>query len=333
MYSFLRILFHNRPIHFRKTPKLGIYLFLKLALSPLELLENIWHGSKIRKHKIVKSPIFIIGHWRSGTTFLHQILSKDPGKSFLNFYQAVYPGCFILTEPLLKPFLQKLAFFLKLEIPYFNKIPFDWNFPCEEDTALLNLNSESSAYWAYLYPKSAIRWFSKTIFFKFHTDEEKWKKHYFALIKKISYYNDGKQLILKSPPNTGRIKQILQLFPEAKFIYLQRDPEEVFHSHQKLWQTNNKYFALQFISDREIKNTILETYKNLTYSFHTHKHLIQKENIYELHYDSLKNNTKEEIENLYKHLKLDNYINAKSYLNNFISGLKYQTFRYDIIIP
>ncbi|MDQ3566024.1 MAG: sulfotransferase [Pseudomonadota bacterium] len=44
-------------------------------------------------------PLFILGHWRSGTTLLHNLLTRDTGQfAYANTYQAVNPRTFLSTE-------------------------------------------------------------------------------------------------------------------------------------------------------------------------------------------------------------------------------------------
>ena len=47
-----------------------------LALAPAAA-ESLIYRKRIRETKIEKDPIFILGHWRSGTTYLQNVLSRD----------------------------------------------------------------------------------------------------------------------------------------------------------------------------------------------------------------------------------------------------------------
>ena len=48
---------------------------------------------------------------------------------------------------------------------------------------------------------------------------------------KISLWNTGgTQYLSKNPPHTGHVKALVDLFPNAKFIYLMRNPYTVFES-------------------------------------------------------------------------------------------------------
>lgn len=37
----------------------------------------------------VPSPVFVLGHWRSGTTFLHNLLAYDPRWAFPTLYEVL----------------------------------------------------------------------------------------------------------------------------------------------------------------------------------------------------------------------------------------------------
>src|SRR5437899_1807668 len=46
----------------------------------------------------VQPPIFILGHWRSGTTHLHQLMAEDKRFAFPNTFQVTFPHTFLSTE-------------------------------------------------------------------------------------------------------------------------------------------------------------------------------------------------------------------------------------------
>jgi len=66
---------------------------------------------------------------------------------------------------------------------------------------------------------------------------DRWKTTYDYFLKKISYKNNGKPILLKSLVNTAKIKQILDLYPNAKFIHIHRNPYDVYFSTWKLYKS------------------------------------------------------------------------------------------------
>ncbi|GAH11808.1 unnamed protein product, partial [marine sediment metagenome] len=51
-------------------------------------------------------------------------------------------------------------------------------------------------------------------------------KYYFTdyVIKKLYYKNGDKLLILKDPIDTANIDLLIELYPNAKFVHIIRDP-------------------------------------------------------------------------------------------------------------
>ena len=61
------------------------------------LLQQLFFGSKIRKHEIKNPPVFIVGHWRSGTTFLHDLMATDKAITYPSTLQTMLPNQFMVT--------------------------------------------------------------------------------------------------------------------------------------------------------------------------------------------------------------------------------------------
>ncbi|HVH93399.1 MAG TPA: sulfotransferase, partial [Nocardioidaceae bacterium] len=59
--------------------------------------ENRVYGPEISGTPI-KPPVFILGHWRTGTTHLHNLLALDAQLAYPNFYQVLNPHTFLSTE-------------------------------------------------------------------------------------------------------------------------------------------------------------------------------------------------------------------------------------------
>ena len=108
---------------------------------------------------------------------------------------------------------------------------------------------------------------------------QKWKDSYLYLVKKISLANQRKPLVLKSPPNTARIKQLLSLFPNAKFVYISRNPVQVYASSKRLWEMIIKKYALGNYSAINLQQIILETYSKSMNNYMKDKLLIPQDKI------------------------------------------------------
>ncbi|WP_242117810.1 sulfotransferase family protein [Aestuariivivens sediminicola] len=316
----------------RKISHLIHYIFLRLTSIPLNLVESLIYSRKISKHRIIHPPIFILGHWRTGTSFLHQLLIQDKRFGYLNYYQVIFFGSFLWTERFLKPILQFVAVTLKLKVPFFNNAPFDWDLPCEEDTALLNKNGNNSSYLAYLFPKHAKYWFNRNMLMADCSEEQinNWSRCYLNLLKKISYKNRGRQLLLKTPPNLARVPLLIKFFPNAKFIFIDRHPKEVFRSHLKLWQSNIDHFSLQSVAEHELRDLILGTYDKMMAKFEKDKEIIKSSHFMEIIYDELTEHPVQIINTIYSKLKLSDFEQLREVFESYVeNNSSYKPFTYN----
>ncbi len=328
----LNIIILNLPIPLSRVPRLLFYLLINLFSLPFKWMENLVFGRKIRKQEIHTSPVFILGHWRSGTTFLHGLLSQDRQFGYVNFYNAIFPTSFLWTENRMKPLLNKLAKYKGLKIPYFNNVEFDFDYPCEEDTALLNMNSRQSAYWAYSFPEKALSLFSKTMYFTGVDSkrESDFTADYLYFLKKISYKYKGKRLLLKSPPNTARIKLLLKLFPDAKFIHISRNPVELYYSHRKLWEQNMRQFSLQKIDSAQLDIVIIQTMRNVLKQYQEDKNILDRGNLYEISYDRLKSDPMAVLKEVYGNLGLPGFSAVENNFKDYLEkSQSYKTYAYE----
>ena len=67
-------------------------------------------------------------------------------------------------------------------------------------------------------------------------DKKKWADAYMWFYRRLSLKHGGKPLVMKTPANAARLKLLTKLFPDARYIYLSRNPLKVFPSTVKLWR-------------------------------------------------------------------------------------------------
>jgi hypothetical protein len=113
---------------------LGITI-VSLFNSVLWLVQTALLGRRIERSKMEHPPIFIIGHWRSGTTYLHELLVLDDRFAYPTTYECFAPSHFLISNWL-------VARYMKFLLP--QKRPMDnmaagWHLPQEDEFALCNL--------------------------------------------------------------------------------------------------------------------------------------------------------------------------------------------------
>lgn len=322
-----KILYRNKfAIHPFFIPKV-IFITCAIVLGiPFRWYERTKFKNKIASQRI-KNPVFIIGHPRSGTTFIHYLMSKDPQFAFCTTTQAILPHVFITGSGLLSPFIKKA---LPDKRPMDN-LKMGSEMPKEEEFALVSFGPESMI-GGFYFPQNYAPLFKKEVLFQNNlTGEIKWKKNFDYFLKKLTYAYKGKRLLLKSPANTGRIKQILDLYPDAKFIHIHRNPYEVFSSTNHLFAKMLPMLSFQKIKKEKIEADVYTCYSELYKKYFAEKSLIPKENLVEIDYKEFTQNPLHSLEKIYSRIQLQGFEKAKS---NFEEELKvyknYETNRFTL---
>jgi hypothetical protein len=295
--------------------------------SFLRWCEDLTYGDRIQKARMQQPPLFIIGHWRSGTTHLHNLLSLDQNFASPNSYQAMFPWHFLSSEK----FGRCIFNFLAPKKRPMDNMVFRADIPQEDELALAAL-SLASPYLRLLFPAGADNRSAGFDPLQLCSDAlQSWKSSFAYFAKKLSYLND-KRLVLKSPPHTGRVRILLDMFPAAQFVHIVRNPYEVYFSTRKLWETTLQLSHLQKVDAAAADESILSSYSELFSLFERDRNLIPSGNLYELKFEDLERSPKTTLQQLYRALRLYGFesfwTRAQAYLES-IRGYQKNRYRMD----
>lgn len=298
-----------------------------VATAPSRAMFQMLYEKKIESYQMKHPPVFIIGHWRSGTTYLHELLSADPQFCYVSLWNTMLPNSF----PLFESSKEFLSHFLPKTRPMDN-IEVEINGPYEEEAGIAVL-SKWSFFHALHFPKNAEEQYVKSIHFMGLSDKEKaqWKKMYEKFMKTVVYTNDGKRLLLKDPANTARLPLLLDLYPDAKFIHIYRNPYKVYMSTVKMRNKVLTRLALQEGDETVIEQQVIDNYKRLMKSYFEQKSLIPKSNLIEIRYEDLVKNPMKQVTSIYDQLDLDFSREAEKGMDQYLESKKnYKTNKYSI---
>ena len=304
--------------------------FLKLILViPAGCLQYLFYNRRIKKTVIAKPPVFILGHYRSGTTYLHKLMCADLRFGFISGYDIICPNSSLLFGRWLQKCLQFVINTFHIKTHFYNNTISKLNEPAEEERFLINKGSAFTDYWRFIFPLCWNKWQSCSQLSKDESYYKRWKNEYLHLLKMITFKNQGKQLVLKSPPNTQRIRYLLDMFPDAKFIYISRNPYQVFYSTCNLWKKAIKKFWLQNISEKQIEEIVFNEYIQLVEQYQKHKKLIPANNLIEVPYEDFEQYPLNVAEEIYMQLNLPDFKIVKAQLMQKLEEeKKYQKFEY-----
>jgi len=313
LVNLTRLLSRHHAFKRRNLSRIGLYYAKLLVQEPFRLLENVNYRDAIQNHRLNKDPIFIIGHWRSGTSFLQYMLGKDPHIGYLSKFDAVFPDVCLRYEEIFKSLIDRLSRFSSLSKAADRiSINIDWDSPSEIEIALTTMISPASPHWGHIFPEQSWTHFDKYFFFEGVTDPElkRWERDYNYLVKKISLKNNGRQLVLKSPGNAARIKKLLGLYPNARFIFIHRNPYDVYYSNVKLWNVFLDNLSLQTIPRGKVRDRIIRMYQKLMKRYLEHRELVPKGQLVEVRFEDFVQQPLEEMRSIYENLELSDYERA-----------------------
>ena len=282
---------------------LGI-LATDAIFAPLRFWQSVAYGGRIRRQELHPEPLFLLGFWRSGTTLLHNLLSMDPQWGFVNTYQAAMPDLFLAGQ-------RRVRRMIEAKLPPnrgVDNIPVDFAMPQEEEIAMM-CTCGLSPYVSLHFPRTA----DATLEYLFPDrrlsarDKQRWREEYTRLLKAASFYMDGKPLLLKSPSNTSRIAALLEVFPEARFVYIQRNPYDTLRSYIHLLRLMNEWHALQSIDFDELLLRQVKIYRQMAETYLEQKQLIPEGRLVEINYETLEVDKVGQIREIYRALGLPGY--------------------------
>lgn len=319
---------NNFSIAPKYLPRMLYAILMSTIISPFRIKEYVKYNKKIEATSLTKDPIFIIGHWRSGTTYLHNILSLDPQFGFSTTFHATLPGVFLGSERTLKPIL---AASIPTKRPM-DDVALGPDLPQEEEYAIANI-SPYGYYNGWCFPKKMSMYNSYVPIGQVsRAITKEWQETYQYFIKKLTLYRNGKQLILKNPAHTARLNVLYELYPQAKFIHIYRNPYDVFCSMKKFMTIVLPRYCVQSPPTiEEIEEYILDMYSTIYKIYFEQRKQFNLDQLVEIPYEYFITNPLPILETVYEKLSLDNYITVRSSFEQYIaSQMNFKTSTYSI---
>ncbi len=296
---------------------------------------SMWRAGEARKfgraiaETAVKSPVFILGHWRSGTTWLLTMLGLDRARfAYPTSYQVANPYTFLSTERVLT---RCFAGLLPAKRPM-DEMPLSFQSPQEDEFALC-LMTGLSVYLGMSFPRHKEYYLRYLTFAGVSRDDiTRWKEAFIYFLKKLSLRNPGKTLLLKSPPHTAKIRLLLEMFPEACFIHLYRHPYRVYQSTWHLYNTMGWYLYLQH--PQGIADFILRQYRVMYDAFFEQKQLIPTQQYCEVRFEDFERAPMPTVAAIYRHFNWAGYERVKPRLADHLTAMaRYRQNTYPPLPP
>jgi hypothetical protein len=296
------------------------YLSRAVQVTVLSLLNSRYINKELQLFKrkyeqsTISQPVFILGHWRNGTTLLHELMGLDPQFAYPNLFEISRPHTFLYREP----FIERLEANPDLEKRPMDNMQVNFRSPGEDESGLAVLCLRSSTI-SWMFPRHEDRYDRYLTFRGVSSGElDQWKAAITLFMKKLTLRYQ-RPLLMKSPSHTAKVKILLDLFPDARFIHIHRNPFTVYQSTIKLYHTAVRGSYLQDPIAGSVESGVVRRYRAMYEAYFEDKTLIPADRLVEIGFSDLDKDKLGTLRRVYEHLGLTGFDQAlpafQAYLN------------------
>ena len=258
-----RLALHNFRISPSRIPRAVFITLLSAAGELLAFMQWFIWGHGLKQSAIESDPVVIVGHWRSGTTLLHELLACDQHLCAPTTAQCACPTHFVLSEQFAHDWLGAL---LPRNRPM-DQMPMGYQKPQEDELALCNLGMPSP-WWVIAFPNEPIPDTDyKDLEHVAPSVRRQWVRAWTTFLRHVQFEHRGR-LLLKNPLHSYRIPLIREVFPETHFIHIVRNPYELVPSCLHFWKKMFDQYGLQRATCEHLEDqvfaSIIEMNQRLT---------------------------------------------------------------------
>ena len=308
-------------IHPTRIPLASIVTIATLFNLLLGTLQQLLCRRRLAEAELHGPPVFVVGHWRSGTTLLHELMVLDERLSSPSTLQCFAPHHFLISEW----FFRRFARWLLPKKRPMDNMETGWDRPQEDEFALLALGLRSP-YRRMAFPNQPPPDMDFLDFRDVAPDEiQDWLQSLRSFLVTVSIVT-GRPLVVKSPTHTGRIAWLAREFPEAKFIHITRDPRDLFPSTCRLWQGLDEAQALQKPRHEHLESYVVECFQRMYASFQVGRDQINPQRLIDVRYEDLVYDPVATMKQIYETLRLSDFESVEPILRQWVDS-KHQAYQ------
>jgi hypothetical protein len=303
MGDWLQLAWRNKlQMHPLRVPMAGFVCMTAAFNSVASQVQRMRFGREIEATQLRDPPVFILGHWRSGTTLLHELMVLDPQFAYPTTYQCFAPYHFLVTQWLIAEYG---GFLIPKKRPMDN-MSAGWNLPQEDEFALMTMGAPSP-YLRMAFPNRP-EVFTELYDMRDVPPEvaQQWRDAMVEFVQLMTYHYD-KRLVFKSPTHTGRLETLAELFPGAKFVHIVRDPYLVFASTMRLWQSLDRVQGFQVPRHKDLRERVLRTFEQMYQGFEDQRQRVSPDQVCDVRYEELIADPVGQLDRIYDELELGDF--------------------------
>lgn len=289
--------------------------------------QTLFWKSRIDKTPLPDDPIFVVGHWRSGTTLLHELLTLDPRHTYADTYACLVTSHFLISRYL-------VPWWLRILMP--KRRPMDnvrvgWKQPQEDEWALCLLGLPSM-YRTVAFPRRLPQCPEYLDLQGLSVPAQQgWDERLIRFLKSVMLGQPESRLVLKSPTHTARIGHLQAIFPRARFVHVVRDPLTVFPSTIRLWMRLATDHGLQLPDESQVEEFVLDSFVQMYDSFESDRDSIPQNQMCDVRYEHLVADPVGQLQRVYEQLDLGDFDIARPHVEQHAIGMRdFQVNQYEL---
>jgi hypothetical protein len=241
-------------------------------------------------------------------------MSIDRQFAYPNVYQVLNPHTFLSTER-----FSRYVSFVAPKTRIIDNMSFGFDVPFEDEFSTVG-SLTSPLLWL-VFPQWE-DYYSRYLTFRGVPEEEidKWRAALIQFFKKLTW-KYRRPLILKSPHHTCRIKLLLDMFPDARFVHIHRNPYHVFQSSRRQMAIALRANTLQNPGSHSIDTMIIQRYKNMYDVFFEERDLIPEGRFHEVRYEELERDPVGQVRQIYERLGLPGFETFVQPLQSYVDSI------------
>ena len=304
---------HSGRIHWRCWLLIPLVTGMVVAGSVLGLIGRLLFSRAVKRRPMAGPPVFVLGHWRSGTTLLHELITLDERFAYPSNYECFQSCHFLVTGPLVHWLSRSAA-------P--KKRPMDdmkatLSSPGEDEAALRNLGA-ASFYNNLFFPSRADDPEASLDLQRLPPDQlMRWKQVFANFMRELNC-RYGRPLVMKSPTRTAHVRPLLELYPDARFVNIVRDPREVHPSTMKMWSALTELVCLE-ADPRVPEERVFATHRLLHEKLKEARPMIPAGQFCETRFENLVRDPVGEMERIYDELGLGDFTGMKPKIEGYFA--------------
>jgi sulfotransferase family protein len=219
------------------------------AINRLKVQDWITRHPEILDEKIER-PLFVAGLFRTGTTFLQTLLSLDPARRALHYWEADRPCpppelIYSLTDSRIRT-THKTTQMIELLKPEYQIIYPIYAGGFAECQVLLANEFKSSLFLSMMRAPTYSDWL-------LNCDMNLAYAYHKKLLQLLQWRSPNESWILKAPMHIYNLNALLNQYPDAQIVFTHRDPQKIVPSFASMVSTLYSVFSDE-IDGYEIAN-------------------------------------------------------------------------------